>query len=272
MEVQLDDKGRAISAISTLDGQPVLIGGTEKMSKSKNNGVDPQIMVDKFGADTVRLFSMFAAPPEQSLDWNEQGVEGMARFLRRVWVQVQKHIADGPVDKIDLPQLSVVQKNMRRQLHETIQKVGDDYGRRYTFNTAIAAVMEFMNALSKFDDSSANGRALKQEAYEAVTLLLNPITPHTSHALWQALGHAETTLEDKPFPKVDTEALTRDSVKLAVQVNGKLRATIEVAVTTSKEEIERLAKAEPNVEKHIEATTVKKIIIVPGKIVNIVVG
>jgi len=272
VDVSLDDKGRVTGATLKADGQPVLIGGTEKMSKSKNNGVDPQIMVDKFGADTVRLFSMFAAPPEQSLDWNEQGVEGMARFLRRVWVQVQKHIADGPVDKINLSQLSTEQKNMRRQLHETIQKVGDDYGRRYTFNTAIAAVMEFMNALSKFDDSSANGRALKQEAYEAVTLLLNPITPHTSHALWQALGHAEATLEDMEFPNVDTEALTRDSVKLAVQVNGKLRATIEVGVTTPKEEIERLAKAEPNVEKHIEAMTVKKIIIVPGKIVNIVVG
>ncbi len=272
VETTLDEKGRVIGAKLISDGQPVHIGGTEKMSKSKNNGVDPQIMVDKFGADTVRLFSMFAAPPEQSLDWNEQGVEGMARFLRRVWVQVQKHVAEGKTEKLDLSQLTAEQKNMRRLLHETIQKVGDDYGRRYTFNTAIAAVMEFMNALSKFDDHGANGRALKQEAYEAVALLLNPITPHTSHALWQALGHAETTLEDIAFPKVDTEALTRDSVKLAVQVNGKLRATIEVAVNTPKDEIERLAKAEPNVEKHIEAQTVKKIIIVPGKIVNIVVG
>lgn len=272
VETSLDDKGRVIGAKLVADGQPVLIGGTEKMSKSKNNGVDPQIMVDKFGADTVRLFSMFAAPPEQSLDWNEQGVEGMARFLRRVWSQVQKHIAEGKTDGMDFSQLTPDQKNMRRQLHETIQKVGDDYGRRYTFNTAIAAVMECMNALSKFDDHSTNGRALKQEAYEAVALLLNPITPHTSHALWQALGHAETILEDMPFPKVDVDALTRDSVKLAVQVNGKLRATIEVAVNTSKDEIERLVKAEPNVEKHIEAMTVKKIIIVPGKIVNIVVG
>lgn len=272
VQIVADDKGRITGATLMSDGQPVLIGGTEKMSKSKNNGVDPQIMVDKFGADTVRLFSMFAAPPEQSLDWNEQGVEGMARFLRRVWVQVQKHIADGPAGKIDLSQITPEQKNMRRQLHETIQKVGDDYGRRYTFNTAIAAVMECMNALSKFDDASTNGRALKQEAYEAIALLLNPITPHTSHALWQALGHPEATLENLPFPVVDTGALTRDSVKLAVQVNGKLRATIEVAVTTPKEEIERLAKAESNVEKHIEGQTVKKIIIVPGKIVNIVVG
>jgi leucyl-tRNA synthetase len=272
VDTTLDEKGRVIGAVSKEDGKPVLIGGTEKMSKSKNNGVDPQIMVDKFGADTVRLFSMFAAPPEQSLDWNEQGVEGMARFLRRVWVQVQKHIAEGRTDMMDVSQLTPEQKNMRRQLHETIQKVGDDYGRRYTFNTAIAAVMECMNALSKFDDHTANGRALKQEAYEAVALLLNPITPHTSHALWQALGHTETTLEDIPFPKVDVQALSRDSVTLAVQVNGKLRATIEVAVNTPKDEIERLAKAEPNVEKHIEAQTVKKIIIVPGKIVNIVVG
>jgi len=272
VETTLDEKGRVIGAKLIADGQSVHIGGTEKMSKSKNNGVDPQIMVDKFGADTVRLFSMFAAPPEQSLDWNEQGVEGMSRFLRRVWLQVQKHAAEGKAGKIDLSQLTPEQKNIRRQLHETIQKVGDDYGRRYTFNTAIAAVMEFMNALSKFDDHSANGRALKQEACEAVALLLNPITPHTSHALWQVLGNAEATLEDIPFPKADAEALTRDSVKLAVQVNGKLRAAIEVSVNTPKEEIERLAMAEPNVEKHIETLTVKKIIIVPGKIVNIVVG
>jgi len=272
VETTLDEKGRVVGAKLLSDGQAVQIGGTEKMSKSKNNGVDPQTMVDKFGADTVRLFSMFAAPPEQSLDWNEQGVEGMARFLRRVWVQVQKHIADGPAGTLDLSQLTPEQKNMRRQLHETIHKVGDDYGRRYTFNTAIAAIMECMNALAKFDDASTNGRALKQEAYEAVALLLNPITPHTSHALWQALGKPEATLEDIAFPKVDADALTRDSVKLAVQVNGKLRATIEVGVNTPKEEIERLAKAEPNVEKHIETLTVKKIIIVPGKIVNIVVG
>jgi len=272
VETAVDEKGRVTGAVSKLDGQKVLIGGTEKMSKSKNNGVDPQIMVDKFGADTVRLFSMFAAPPEQSLDWNEQGVEGMARFLRRVWSQVHKHLADGPTGKIDLAQLTPEQKNIRRQLHETIQKVADDYGRRYTFNTAIAAVMECMNALSKFDDSSTNGRALKQEAYEAIALLLNPITPHTSHALWQLLGHPETTLEDIAFPKFDESALVRDSVNLAVQVNGKLRATIEVAVNMPKEEIERLAQAESNVQKHMEGLAVKKIIIVPGKIVNIVVG
>jgi leucyl-tRNA synthetase len=272
VDVQLDDKGRVVGATLKSDSLPVFIGGTEKMSKSKNNGVDPQIMVDKFGADTVRLFSMFAAPPEQSLDWNEQGVEGMARFLRRLWVQANKHAAEGVAEKVDLSQLDAVQKVIRRQLHETIQKVSDDYARRYSFNTAIAAVMELLNALSKFDDKSSNGRALKQEAYETVALLLNPITPHTSHALWQLLGHTETTLEDVAFPVCDTHALTRDSVTLAVQVNGKLRGTIEVAVNTAKEEIESLAQAESNVVKHLQGVQVKKIIIVPGKIVNIVVA
>jgi len=255
------------------DGKPVLIGGTEKMSKSKNNGVDPQIMVDKYGADTVRLFSMFAAPPEQSLDWSESGVEGMARFLRRLWSQAHKHIGDGEVvGKLDPLTLSAKAKQLRRQLHETIHKVGDDYGRRYTFNTAIAAVMELLNALAKFDENDGNARALRQEAFEAVALLLNPITPHTSHALWQALGHAETTLEDLPFPKADQTALVREELTLAVQVNGKLRGTIAVAVSAVSDEIEKLAMAESNVAKFLEGQSVKKVIVVPGKIVNIVVG
>jgi leucyl-tRNA synthetase len=229
-------------------------------------------MVDKFGADTVRLFSMFAAPPEQSLEWNEAGVEGMARFLRRLWAQVNRHVAEGPAPALDPSGLDAGQKALRRQLHETIQKVGDDYGRRHTFNTAIAAVMELLNALAKFDDASAQGRALRQEAFEAVTLLLNPITPHTSHALWQRLGHAEATLEDLAFPQADAAALVRDAATLAVQVNGKLRATLELALTLPREEIEALALAEPNVQKFMEGMTVRKVIIVPGKIVNIVAG
>src|SRR5687768_17487998 len=200
------------------------------MSKSKNNGVDPQVMVDRYGADTVRLFSMFAAPPEQSLEWNEAGVEGMARFLRRLWVQVQKHVADGSaIEALDVAALGAEQKALRRKTHETIDKVGNDYGKRHSFNTAIAAVMELSNALGKFDDASAQGRAVRQEALEAAVLLLNPITPHASHALWQLLGNAETLLEDQPFPQVDPAALVRDAVTLAVQVNGKLRGTIEVA-------------------------------------------
>ncbi len=272
VDVVRDAKGHATGAVLRADGLPVRIGGTEKMAKSKNNGVDPQTMVDKYGVDTVRLFSMFAAPPEQSLEWNEAGVEGMARFLRRLWAQVQRHVADGPAPVLDTSTLDVAQKTLRRQLHETIQKVGDDYGRRHTFNTAIAAVMELLNAIGKFDDASAQGRALRQECFEAVTLLLNPITPHTAHALWQRLGHAEATLEDIPFPQADPAALVREAAVLAVQVNGKLRATLEVPLSASRESVEALALAEPNVQKFMEGLTVRKVILVPGKIVNIVAG
>ncbi|MFK3649137.1 leucine--tRNA ligase [Lysobacter enzymogenes] len=272
VEVIRDERGRIVGATLKADGQPVEIGGTEKMSKSKNNGVDPKLMVDKYGADTVRLFSMFAAPPDQSLEWNEAGVEGMARFLRRLWTAVQKHADAGAAPALDAAALTPAQKTLRRQIHETVQKVGGDYGRRHSFNTAIAAVMELLNHLYKFDDASGNGRALRQEALEAMVLLLNPITPHTSHALWQTLGHAETLLEDIAFPQADETALTRDAVTLAVQVNGKLRGTIEVAVATPKDEIEALALAEPNAVKYLEGLTVRKVIVVPGKIVNIVAG
>jgi leucyl-tRNA synthetase len=270
VDVAHDERGRISGATLRSDGRPVHFGGTEKMAKSKNNGIDPQAMVDRYGADTVRLFSMFAAPPEQSLDWSESGVEGMARFLRRLWTQVHRHVDGGPAPMLDVAALTAEGKALRRQLHEVIQKVGDDYGRRYTFNTAIAAVMELLNALAKYAEAGDTARALRQEAFEAVALLLNPITPHTSHALWQLLGHAETTLEDVPFPKADPAALVRDSVTLAVQVNGKLRATLDVAVDAAREDIERLARAEPQVAKFLDGQAVKKVIVVPGKIVNIV--
>jgi len=275
VDVVRDERGRITGATLRADGQPVVIGGTEKMSKSKNNGVDPQLMVGKFGADTVRLFSMFAAPPEQSLEWNEAGVEGMARFLRRFWREVLTHVSqpDHPdvaaLLKADAA-LTPAQKTLRRQLHETIQKVGDDYGRRHSFNTAIAALMELLNHVGKFEDMSDAGRAVRHEALEAMVLLLNPVTPHVCHALWQALGHPETVLEDVPFPAADPAAMVRDAVTLAVQVNGKLRGTIEVPVNVSKEDAERLALAEPNVAQYLDGLTVRKVIVVPGKIVNIV--
>ncbi|WP_340648743.1 leucine--tRNA ligase [Pseudoxanthomonas winnipegensis] len=272
VDVQRDERGRIVGATLAADGLPVQIGGVEKMSKSKNNGVDPQAMVDKFGADTVRLFSMFAAPPEQSLEWNEAGVEGMSRFLRRLWTQVQRHADAGTAPALDVAALNAEQKALRRKTHETIAKVGDDYGKRHGFNTAIAAVMELSNALSKFDDASDPGRAVRQEALEAAVLLLNPITPHSSHALWQLLGHGETLLEDLAFPQADAAAMVRDSVTLAVQVNGKLRGTIEVAADAPRDQIEALAKAEPNTAKFLEGTTLRKVIVVPGKIVNLVVG
>jgi leucyl-tRNA synthetase len=229
-------------------------------------------MVDKFGADTVRLFSMFAAPPEQSLEWSEAGVEGMARFLRRFWREVTTHASQPDHPVVDPAVLDAGQKALRRQLHETIQKVGDDFGRRHAFNTAIAALMELLNALGKFTDMSDQGRAVRHEALEAMVLLLNPVTPHLSHALWQVLGHPETVLETLPWPRVDESALVRDSLTLAVQVNGKLRGTIEVPANASKEEAEALARAHPQVLAYLEGLTVRKVIVVPGKIVNIVAG
>lgn len=270
VDAERDERGRIVGAHFKNDGQPVHIGGVEKMSKSKNNGVDPQAMIERFGADTVRLFSMFAAPPEQSLEWNEAGVEGMARFLRRFWREVVTHASQPDHPEVDANALDAAQKTMRRQLHETIQKVGDDYGRRHSFNTAIAALMELLNHVAKFSDMSDQGRAVRHETLQAMVLLLNPVTPHVCHALWQTLGHKETLLEDIPFPQADPAALVRDALTLAVQVNGKLRGTIEVSPEAPREAVEAAALAEPAVAKFLEGQTVRKVIVVPGKIVNIV--
>jgi leucyl-tRNA synthetase len=229
----------------------------------------------------VRLFSMFASPPDMSLEWNESGVDGMARFLRRVWAQVHKHVGAAPVAESQAAAaqlrrgelaLSPEQKAIRRKLHETIAKVSDDVGRRHAFNTAIAAVMELLNTLAKFDEASSAANAVRQEAWETVTLLLNPITPHVCHTLWQALGHAESLIEDQAWPQADAEALKKDALVLAVQVNGKLRGQIEVAVGASKETCEQQALADPGVARFLEGQAVKKVIVVPGKIVNIVAG
>jgi leucyl-tRNA synthetase len=302
VDIQRDERGRVTGATLKADGRPVAIGASEKMSKSKNNGVDPQVMIDKFGADTVRLFSMFASPPDQSLEWNEAGVEGMARFLRRFWRDVVTHASQpdhpqmkaaaegranhlpplagevarrgevGNAREIDPVTLNAAQKAMRRQLHETIAKVGDDIGRRRNFNTAIASMMELLNALSKFDDMSDAGRALRHETLETMVLLLNPFTPHASHALWQVLGHKETLIEDVPWPQADPAALVRDSVILAVQVNGKLRGTLEAAPDAPREQLEAAARALPGVVGAIGDKAVRKVIVVPGRIVNIVAG
>jgi leucyl-tRNA synthetase len=272
VDVQRDERARITGAVLRSDGLPVEIGGVEKMAKSKNNGVDPQSMVDKYGADTVRLFSMFAAPPDQSLEWNEAGVEGMARFLRRLWRDVTAHVESAAVAQGDGAAAEASRRTLRRQLHETIQKVTDDIGRRQSFNTAIAALMELLNALGRFDDASAAGSVLRQEAFTAIVQLINPFTPHLSHALWQVLGQGETLVEDAGWPAVDPAALVRDSLTYAVQVNGKLRATIEVPAAASKEDAEAMARAEPAVARLLEGQTVRKVIVVPGKIVNIVAG
>jgi leucyl-tRNA synthetase len=279
VEVKRDDKGRPVSAVLIEDGEPVEMGGIEKMSKSKNNGVDPQAMIDRFGADTVRLFMMFAAPPEQSLEWSDTGVEGAHRFLKRLWRLVAEHANAGTPGDVDLSagttELTDEQRELRRKTHETIKKASDDIGRRTTFNTAIAAVMELTNAIGRFQNegeaASPLDLAIAREAVEACVLLLAPITPHACHGLWAELGH-DAPVIDAGWPVFDESALARDTLELVVQVNGKLRARLEVPADADKAAIEAQAMAAENVQRHLEDKTVRKVIVVPGKLVNIVVG
>ena len=248
----------------------VLKDGT-KMSKSKGNTVDPQELIDTYGADTARLFMMFAAPPEQSLEWADSGVEGAHRFLKRLWTSVATHLEAGPVAAYTAGELSGELKTLRRQLHQTIEKISDDYGRRHAFNTAIAAVMELMNAYSRVEGGDATTRSVRQEVLENVTLLLSPIVPHICQALWAELKGSN--IEDAVWPSADQSAMVQDEVELVVQVNGKLRGSITVAKTMAKEAIEQHAIAQPFVQKFLEdGATVRKIIVVPNKLVNIVVG
>ena len=250
--------------------QGMVLKDGAKMSKSKGNTVDPQQLIDRYGADTARLFMMFAAPPEQSLEWSDSGVEGAARFLRRLWALVYGHVSAGAAPALDVAALTGDQRALRRQLHETIAKVTDDMGRRHTFNTAIAAVMELINALARFEDATPQGRALRQEALAAVVLMLSPIVPHISHALWRALGHAGDIV-DAPWPGVDEAARVKDSIDLVVQVNGKLRGRVAVPVAADREAIQEVALADENVQRFVEGKTIVKIIVVPGKLVNVVV-
>jgi leucyl-tRNA synthetase len=271
IDVERDAKGKIIGAKLLEDGSPVTVGAVEKMSKSKNNGVDPQVLIDKYGADTVRLYTMFTSPPDQSLEWNDAGVEGAFRFLKRLWRQVYLHIEAGlPNQVLDKAALSDDQKVLRRQLHQALQKVSDDMARRHTFNTAIAANMELVNALNKFEDDSANGRATRQEVLEAIVLMLAPIIPHASQELWNELGHNDDIVV-AAWPAIDESALQQDAIEMVVQVNGKLRGKLSVAATASKEQVEALALADENLQRYLEGKPVKKLIVVPQKLVNIVV-
>jgi leucyl-tRNA synthetase len=255
-------------AVLKADGQPVKVGGTEKMSKSKNNGVDPQALIDQYGADTARLFMMFAAPPEQSLEWSDAGVEGANRFLRRLWKMVHDHVEAGVVEAYAGGELCVSTRDFRRQLHQTIAKVTDDIERRKQFNTAIAAIMELMNALAKLDAEDA--RPVKQEALEASVLMLAPIVPHICRSLIKALKPG-ACLMGSPWPVADESALTRDEIELMLQVNGKLRGKIRVAADAAKEAIEQAALASQDVQRFMEGKPAKKVVVVPGRLVNVVV-
>ncbi|MGB3622291.1 leucine--tRNA ligase [Ketobacter sp. MCCC 1A13808] len=262
-------KDAATGFILKSDGQPVLHDGISKMSKSKNNGIDPQVIIDQYGADTVRLFMMFAAPPEQSLEWSDSGVEGANKFLRKIWRMATAHIHQGDAPALDKTALNKQQQDLRRKLHETIAKVSDDYQRRLTFNTAIAAVMELSNHMAKLDEDGNQSRALMREAIEACVQMLAPITPHIAHKLWQMLGHTDSIL-DAAWPKVDESALTRDTLQMAVQVNGKVRATIDVGVDEDKQSIEDKALNNENVQKFTEGKHIAKVIVVPGKLISVV--
>ena len=250
--------------------QGMVLKDGAKMSKAKGNTVDPAELIKKYGADTVRLFMMFAAPPEQALEWSDDGVQGSFRFLKRFWSAVIDHTAAGKAGALDIDILTDVQKNLRRKTHQTIAKISDDLGRRHSFNTAVAASMELLNAVNKFTDTSDNGHAAEREALESVVVMLSPIVPHICHALWQELGH-ESALIDQRWPEYDESAIEMDLVEIVVQVNGKLRGRISVAVDTAKDAVEATALADKNVQRFIGDNDVRKVIIVPGKLVNIVV-
>jgi leucyl-tRNA synthetase len=274
VEVTLDPAGQRRIAVLRSDGKEVESGGVVTMSKSKNNGVDPQALVDEFGADTARLFTMFAAPPEQTLEWSDEGVQGAYRFIKRLWKAVHDHVSQGAPVPLDRACLNDGQRAIRRQAHQTLAKITDDIGRRRTFNTAIAAAMELLNALAKFPQSSRQispqDGSVMQEALEIAVLGLSPIIPHVTHAMWRALGH-RTALIDEPWTPVDAAALQTSSIAMVVQVNGKLRGHITVAVGADEGTVRAAALADPHVQKFIGSLKVRKVIIVPGKLVNIVV-
>ncbi|MCH9003740.1 MAG: leucine--tRNA ligase [Proteobacteria bacterium] len=250
--------------------QGMVLKDGAKMSKAKGNTVDPQGLIEKYGADTVRLFMMFAAPPEQTLDWSDEGVQGSFRFLKRFWSAVTEHVAGGPAGPVDTSVLNDTLKELRRKTHQTIAKIDDDIGRRHSFNTAVAAAMELLNAVNKLADDSDAGRAVVRESLEAVVVMLSPMVPHICHALWQELGH-DDALIDHHWPVVDDSALERDTIEMVVQVNGKLRARILVANDAPNDAIERQALADDNVQRFVDGRKVRRVIIVPGRLVNIVV-
>ena len=268
VETELDGKGRVVAARLKGDGEPVIPGGSEKMSKSKNNGVDPQAMVDRYGADTARLYTMFTAPPDQSLEWSDEGLEGAHRFVKRLWTLAATRQAAIHGAGNAIPSLDDGQRAARRELHEALQQALFDF-ERHQFNTVVSACMKMVNTLYKLGDTPAD-QALLREGLGFVLRLLAPIAPHVTHYLWGELAYGEEIL-DAPWPQVDEEALKRDAIPYAVQVNGKLRGQIQVPVDADRAAIEAAARAEPNVARTLGEGVVRKVIIVPNKLVNLVV-
>jgi leucyl-tRNA synthetase len=271
VEIKVDEKGQRVGVILKSDGQPVESAGIGTMSKSKNNGIDPQALIEQYGADTARLFTMFAAPPEMTLEWSDEAVAGAHRFLRRLWRMVAEHVAAGIPSVRDISGLPPALQELRRLTHQTLQKVTDDMGRRRTFNTAIAAVMELTNALGKLNDNSERARQVRHEALEIIVRVLSPIVPHIAHELWFALGH-EDAVVNVHWPSVDTDALKQDNLEIVVQVNGKLRGRVSVPAQAGEERVREIALADETVARYVGGKPVRKIIVVPGKLVNIVVA
>ena len=267
--LERDEKGRIIKATDP-EGRELIHTGMTKMSKSKNNGIDPQEMVEKYGADTVRLFIMFASPAEMTLEWQESGVEGAKRFLGRVWNLVYEYSQNPAKTALDVTALSADQKALRRDVHKTIAKVSDDIGRRQTFNTAIAAVMELMNKLTRAPLESEQDRAVMAEALSAVVRMLYPITPHICFELWKALGN-ESNIDHAEWVKADEAAMVEDEKLIVVQVNGKVRGKVTVAADADEETVKTVAFADENVKKFTDNTQIVKVIYVPGKLLNVVV-
>jgi len=270
VEVTRDESGQRTGAVLKADGSAIESGGIGTMSKSKNNGVDPQSLIDSYGADTARLFMMFTSPPEQTLEWSDSGVEGAFRFLKRLWKFATDHLASGTAPALDKTTLTDEQRAARRKIHETVAKVDDDIGRRFTFNTAIAAVMELINTLTRLEGTTDNDRAIVGEGLRMTLLLLSPIVPHITQNLWQLSGHSGLIM-DARWPEADSVALQRDDIELIVQVNGKLRAKITVAVDAAEDQIKSAAMTNENVVRFIDGKPVKKTIVVPGRLVNIVI-
>jgi leucyl-tRNA synthetase len=270
VEPRLDANHLRVGGVSLIDHQPVEYGGMGTMSKSKGNGVDPQLFIAKYGADTVRLFIMFASPPELTLEWSEEGVQGQFKFLRRLWKAVYDHVSAGKAAVLDKASLSPTARELRHKTHHTLARVTGDIDRRRHFNTAISAVMELLNALGDYEESGPNAQAVRQEALEIAVIGLSPIVPHIAHTLWHALGHAGAIIDER-WPQADSEALQRSTVEVVVQVNGKLRGKLQLPAGSQRERALEAAVADPSVQRFIAGKQIRKVIHVPDKLVNLVI-